>query len=161
MKTHCKNRHRFNKENTYFRPDGARGCRKCLFKAVRKYRDNNPEKVKTSSAKSRDKTREERKQYARQYCKNHPEKYAAYQSKRRALRTQAGGAYTVEQWISLCSRYGNVCLCCGEADALTPDHVIPIALGGTSDISNIQPLCLPCNLRKHTRTTDYRKLRRC
>lgn len=39
---------------------------------------------------------------------------------------------------------------------LTPDHVVPLGKGGSNDISNIQPLCLPCNLKKHNRCTDYR-----
>jgi hypothetical protein len=28
-KKHCKHGHRFNKENTYIRPDGARTCKEC------------------------------------------------------------------------------------------------------------------------------------
>jgi hypothetical protein len=31
------------------------------------------------------------------------------------------------------------------------DHLIPVALGGTSNISNIRALCGPCNLRKHAK----------
>lgn len=75
---------------------------------------------------------------------------------RRARKQQSGGSYTTAEWRELCAKYGHACLCCGKAVKLTPDHVVPIAKGGANDISNIQPLCLPCNLRKATKTTDYR-----
>lgn len=78
--------------------------------------------------------------------------------RRRAIMRGSGGKYTPEQWRDLCAKYNHVCLCCGKAARLTPDHVVPIAKGGSNDISNIQPLCLPCNLRKATKTTDYRPL---
>jgi 5-methylcytosine-specific restriction endonuclease McrA len=75
---------------------------------------------------------------------------------RRARKQEQGGSYSAQEWRELCAKYGHVCLCCGKATRLTPDHVVPIAKGGSNDISNIQPLCLPCNLRKSTKTTDYR-----
>jgi len=32
-----------------------------------------------------------------------------------------------------------------------------VTRGGSNDVSNLQPLCRPCNSKKHTRTVDYRK----
>jgi WhiB family redox-sensing transcriptional regulator len=32
-KTHCKRGHRFDRENTYYAPDGQRRCRRCLREA--------------------------------------------------------------------------------------------------------------------------------
>lgn len=64
--------------------------------------------------------------------------------------------YTDEEWIGLRDFYDNRCLRCGSTEALVPDHVIPPSRGGTNDISNIQPLCLPCNSSKGDNTTDYR-----
>jgi hypothetical protein len=42
----------------------------------------------------------------------------------------------------------HVCAECGTRDDLTVDHVIPLARGGTNHISNMQVLCLSCNIRK-------------
>jgi len=36
------------------------------------------------------------------------------------------------------------------------DHVLPVSKGGTSYISNIQPLCQPCNSGKKDKHIDYR-----
>jgi 5-methylcytosine-specific restriction endonuclease McrA len=38
------------------------------------------------------------------------------------------------------ARYGHVCWRCG-AYAGTVDHVIPVVLGGTHDLSNLRPCC--------------------
>jgi 5-methylcytosine-specific restriction endonuclease McrA len=40
--------------------------------------------------------------------------------------------------------------CCETANEthLTIDHIIPLARGGTNDISNLQTLCLKCNQQK-------------
>lgn len=80
------------------------------------------------------------------------------QSIRRARRNEAGGSYTVAEWLSLCEAYGNACLGCEASGPLEPDHVVPIARGGSSHISNIQPLCRRCNQRKGTKSTDYRQM---
>lgn len=88
----------------------------------------------------------------------HPENFIARRRLRRARLAAAEGTFTHEEFRDLCARYGNRCLCCGEQKPLEPDHVKPIAKGGTNDIGNIQPLCRSCNSRKGTKTIDYRPL---
>ena len=87
-----------------------------------------------------------------------------YQQKNRAKRLQAEGSYTVQEWLALKEQYGNICLRCKKHESeldhsLQQDHVIPISKGGTNWITNIQPLCKPCNGMggKGTKSTDYRK----
>lgn len=48
------------------------------------------------------------------------------------------------------------CLGCGRVEKLTVDHVVPLSLGGNNWPANLQPLCLSCNLKKHTKIIDYR-----
>ena len=66
--------------------------------------------------------------------------------KRRAMKRQNGGTYTVKQWRALCAQYRHACLCCGRHEPdikLTPDHVVPF--------------CNTCNTSKGARTVDYRE----
>lgn len=79
------------------------------------------------------------------------------QDLRRVRMAHIEGQHTQAEWESLCDAAGRRCLCCGIRTVLTRDHIIPVALGGTNDIGNIQPLCRACNSAKGTKTTDYRK----
>lgn len=87
-----------------------------------------------------------------------PEYVCRAAHKRRALKRANGGEYTIQEWLELCDKYGNKCLSCGRNDVpLTVDHVVPIILGGTNDISNLQPLCRSCNSKKNKHVIDYRQ----
>jgi 5-methylcytosine-specific restriction endonuclease McrA len=94
--------------------------------------------------------------YERDRYRKNPAKAKAAYHKRRTKILGNGGSFTAEQWTALCTEYHNRCLCCKRRRKLTADHVVPITKGGTSNISNIQPLCKPCNSRKVTKlwTTD-------
>lgn len=43
------------------------------------------------------------------------------------------------------------CAECGSAERLSVDHVLAFSRGGSSEESNLQCLCLPCNIRKGAR----------
>ncbi len=104
------------------------------------------------------------REYNRKYYEKNPEKKHAHtvnhQNRRRARKMNVGGEhFTEREFRDLCASLGNKCLCCGDSNVqLTADHVIPLILEITNSdsISNIQPLCMPCNLRKGIKTTDYR-----
>jgi hypothetical protein len=91
----------------------------------------------------------------------HPGRLAEWHRQRRA-RLRVGQSYSEAEWHALLAIFGYRCAACGvDARAtregfLTPDHVIPVCMGGPNTIDNIQPLCLDCNRRKNGRFIDYR-----
>jgi len=118
---------------------------------------------------------DEYKEYMREYRKSAKGKVSFKKSKRKYQQTDKGkvvdsnashrrraiiknaGSYTAEEWNDLLARYNYTCLCCGRVDRpLTADHVIPLSLGGSNSIDNIQPLCQRCNSTKGIRYIDYR-----
>lgn len=75
---------------------------------------------------------------------------------RRARKAGVDGTVTANDWQTILLILGDACLCCGETDDLTQDHVVPLSKGGPHHPSNIQPLCRKCNERKQARAFDYR-----
>jgi len=128
-----------------------------ILEKNRRWRANNPEKVRERNLNYVASHRERERERVRQWQKDNPEKIAAIQNKRRALKAGNGGSYTNAEWVALCAKFNNRCIGPGPHHGpLCADHVVPIKHGGTSNISNIQPLCKTCNLRKGTKTIDYR-----
>jgi len=119
----------------------------------------NSEKRKEHRAKWRAGHSQEIKAKKAQWFKANPDKGVTYSHRRRAKKAANGGIFTTSEWQDLKIYYGYQCLCCGEVEPnikLTVDHVVPIERGGSNDITNIQPLCRTCNLKKGTQTIDYR-----
>lgn len=93
----------------------------------------------------------------RQWRINHPHRLRTLKRNYKARKRGAVGDHTDEQFQALIEYYGRLCLCCGEDTKLTADHVVPVSWGGSNYISNIQPLCRPCNsAKKNHHDTDYR-----
>jgi 5-methylcytosine-specific restriction endonuclease McrA len=153
--------------------------REAVMARTNEWRRNNPEKVKAIAERRRkthsDRVKaEQRKSKQRAYAadpqkfieralawtKQNPDAYRAIKRRRKARkRGSQEGAHSAQEWQELKARYDYRCLCCGKQEPeieLTVDHVVPVALGGSDHISNIQPLCRSCNSSKWTKTTDYR-----
>jgi 5-methylcytosine-specific restriction endonuclease McrA len=118
--------------------------------------------------------KETRDATTKKYKADHPDKARQYKQnwmdrngitateaaeKRRARMANSTVSYTRNEWKLLCAKYGNGCLACGKNDVkLTADHIIPLSIGGTNYIENIQPLCQSCNSKKWKRIIDYRPI---
>jgi 5-methylcytosine-specific restriction endonuclease McrA len=87
--------------------------------------------------------------YARQVSR------AKFRARRRGYQ---GDHFTGSEWLALVAACGGRCLRCGDLASLdlTVDHIVPLALGGTNTIENIQPLCSACNGIKGCGIMDYR-----
>jgi hypothetical protein len=140
----------------------------------KKWQQENLEKCREYNRKHRhlENSCEHQRKYQQKYRKENPgksrENNRISHIKTRAKRSGAEGFHSTQQWINLKEQYGNHCLDCGIHESkltsrrkaerhLTPDHIIPLSRGGTNWISNIQPLCLPCNVKnwKHYLRTGY------
>jgi len=159
-------------------------CKKCHSVLVKNWQTNNKEKFreicrlrkkahpeesraysKLWAAKNPErkiqsgrKWREQNPDYGKNWRNNNLDKIRNYAQIRRARIESNGGNLTVEEWKSILDFYDHSCLRCGRtAVKLTIDHVLPIFLGGTHTIDNIQPLCGPCNSSKRDKHIDYRK----
>lgn len=78
--------------------------------------------------------------------------------RRRARIKANGGSFTREEFVALVERCGHRCVACAtpaSAVNLEPDHIVPIKLGGSNDIANIQPLCRSCNAKKAANVVNY------
>ena len=119
-------------------------CKICAYKRVKIWQQNNKEKVYLNQ---------------RIYKENNLDKLCIDRQKHNALKQHANGVFTLQQWEELKHFYNYTCLCCKKKEPeikLEIDHIVPLYLGGSNDISNIQPLCRSCNASKQISIIDYR-----
>lgn len=126
-------------------------------KATQNYLKSHAEQIKARNKKYKDEHRERYRFLGNKWAKEHPERRRLDAHTRRTKLNNADGKYSLKEWHDLCQQYDNKCLCCERTDVLlTVDHVIPISKGGSNFISNIQPLCRPCNSTKALKIIDFR-----
>jgi 5-methylcytosine-specific restriction endonuclease McrA len=124
---------------------------------VRAYNKRHPPHVnKEQRRRWRESNRMHLKAYYSAYQKKNRHAYAEHTRVRFHRQRGNGGSYTHEEWIVLCEQFAYQCACCGAKAKLTVDHIVPVIKGGTSDISNLQPLCHLCNSKKGSQIIDYR-----
>jgi 5-methylcytosine-specific restriction endonuclease McrA len=83
--------------------------------------------------------------------KAHPAEVATNNAKRRAKILGAEGKYTAAEVKQLLARQKCLCAACKTSikAGYHRDHVVPLALGGSNFIRNIQLFCPTCNRKKH------------
>lgn len=75
----------------------------------------------------------------------------AKELRRKLLRRNAIGTYTIEQWNKSLDYFNHACAYCGTTTDLTIEHIIPVSKGGTHYIYNLIPACSACNYSKNDR----------
>lgn len=106
-------------------------------------------------------------QYLRKYDRNEYQKNKSVHliraRKRRLKLKSVKGSHTDVEWENLKAKYNYTCLGCGKKEPeiiLTRDHVIALSKKGPNYISNILPLCAPCNSKKQTKGIEWYQERR-
>jgi len=94
------------------------------------------------------------------YCRNCRRQRARNYTLRKA---NNGGKHTKKEWHELLSQFDHCAICKRNwvdipkrpskryKNVWTKDHIIPLSLGGTDAIKNIQAVCYSCNSAKCNR----------
>ena len=69
------------------------------------------------------------------------------------------GNHTAEEWADLVSEFDGQCTKCG-VEGVVKSYVVPICMGGSKSIENVQPLCKSCASKKGEDTTNWVEIRR-
>ena len=140
-------------------------CKACARAKDRKWRATNPDKQKTYDAKRnqearraylakwRAENREYRQTTTSKWFADNPVAKLIYAQNRRARKLDAGGKLSKDLAKRLFKLQRGKCACCGKplGDNYHLDHIMPLALGGTNEDSNIQLLRAECNMQKHAK----------
>lgn len=130
-------------------------CKECRNAYYKKNKDREIDRVLKWQRENKDKHYEKQKRWGKRNIEKVREIKRKAESARNQRKRENGGSFTKEEWKILCESVGKRCVSCGKKKKLTVDHIIPISEGGSSDISNIQPLCRGCNEVKGTNTLNY------
>lgn len=112
---------------------------------------------KVLDAEGYDRSRERRVEQACRYQRLNAEKVRARNRNRRALKAGAEGTHTIEESHNLLISQGGRCACCDISlteDNRELDHIMPLILGGSNYIENLQWLCQFCNGSKNASHPD-------
>lgn len=120
-------------------------CKDCDLNRIKKNYQNNKE-IKI----------EYQKEYQKEYYENNKDKINKKKKinkhKRRALKQNNGGSYTINQWNESLKYFNNKCAYSGKTmEQVSVEHIIPITKGGTSYIWNIIPCELSLNISKNNK----------
>ena|SRR3989304_2636943 len=142
-------------------PDGKNStCKQCDLQKVHQWYIAHSEQKREYVRKWYIDHIQEKREKVRSWSRAHPDKVKARVQLKARRKFLNGGHYEDDEWIALIEKYNHTCLRCGKKEPeikLYPDHIIPVILGGTSNIDNIQPLCKRCNCIKHTKVINYRQ----
>jgi 5-methylcytosine-specific restriction endonuclease McrA len=136
-----------------------------------KYRKDNPEAMKQRRRAWKQANKEKNVASAVAYGRRNPDKRAIATKKYRDSHRELYNNYYLQRKTKMMSckaykiseqellkLYRNPCVACGSTEKQSLDHIIPVDLGGSHSIGNLQTLCLSCNSSKRNRVmTVWRK----
>lgn len=110
----------------------------------------NPGRGKATQALWREKNSEYLKLLRAKWRASHLCEIKALRHKRRAYEKKADGSFTAADVCAIRKRQRGKCVVCriDISKRYHIDHIMPLALGGSNDKSNIQLLCPFCNMSK-------------
>lgn len=100
------------------------------------------------------------KKLTKEWHKKNPEANRKYAHIRKCRIKKTGGKYTLKEIRNLMNEQGCLCVYCkiNISQKYHVDHIMPISLGGSNWIENIQLLCVDCNQSKHNKHPEiFRK----
>ena len=127
------------------------GNKEAVKQKSREWYKNNKETSKAKSKEYQERNKESVLERRKQYRQENKQKIRADIHNRKAKKRGNGGTHTGKQAEELLIKQKYKCVYCPEK--LTEgnrhkDHIMPLALGGTNNIDNLQWLCPKCNLSK-------------
>jgi 5-methylcytosine-specific restriction endonuclease McrA len=120
-----------------------------------KRRREKPDEVRAYAREWNRKNKDDINRKVRDRRKLNPEPHMVSVRNRRARIKGSGGRHTAADISEILQRQKFKCAECGASvrrrENRHVDHIMPIALGGANDKSNLQILCPPCNLSKNAK----------
>lgn len=118
----------------------------------KKARKKNPDQYRAYQNKFYQNNKESEYLRHKEYRLNNKNREKVYNINYRARKANAEGSHTAQEWLDLLNKTNGICPTCKQdvgIEKLTQDHIIPLSKNGSNYISNIRPLCKPCNSSKH------------
>lgn len=114
------------------------------------WRQKNPERSKANIKRWAEANPERRRASCKKWEAANPEYLRSNLRNRRSRKLSAAGRHTPEEIAILAARQRYKCANCRRSikTCHEADHVMPLALGGSNWICNIQLLCRACNRKK-------------
>lgn len=115
------------------------------------YRQKNRTRINEQKIRHYEANKERIRQQQKDYYQNNKDDFVIYSENRRSRKQNAAGSHTCDQALGLLTAQNYKCVnckCCLKRNKKHLDHIVPLALGGSNDIKNLQWLCAKCNLSK-------------